>query len=231
MLLGGGRVRVASDERKLDLDVGKQLKRAAAAAKQEVLNRRAMEALLNTKPEDLIAANLDAEVIKGNARRSGCWIHAPGMVEFFAAADKRLTRVADWTTMEVKRVERVHANLVKGTKLVIIKPAPAEDLTAIPVNRYGYSATFNLITLLGEAGLTVETGYRERYEVAYIPKESPLWPGLVIDLSQIKERRLEPHAKKSDSDQTADANAVPGRTRRGRKGQGSAPPPDAGSSL
>jgi hypothetical protein len=74
------------------------------------------------------------------------------------------------------------------------------------------SAVFiNLISLLGDAGETVETGYRERFEAAYVPKGSPLWPGLVIDLSQPKERRQEPTTKKSNtqSDNTKGEGAQP----------------------
>jgi hypothetical protein len=187
---------MASGNAKLTRELIKQVQEAAAAAKDEVLSKKATEALLNLKEEELISADADAEVIKGNAKRPGCWIHSPAMVELFAAADKRLTRVANWAGMSAKQVAKVHARLVKGTKLVLITPAPVEDLTAIPVHRYGSSAVFNLVNLLGEAGLTVATGYRERYDVAYVPKESPAWPALVIDLSQQKERRLEPPGKK-----------------------------------
>jgi hypothetical protein len=187
---------MAKERKRLALDALKRATDAVAAAKDVVLNKSALDALMNTKPEDLIAPDSDAEVIKGRAKRSGCWAHSPAMLDLFAAADKRLTRVANWAGMNVKRVEKVHARLIPGTKLVIIKAAPVEDLTAIPVNRYGTAVTINLISLLAEHGLTVETGYRERYDVAYIPRESPHWPGLVIDLTDVKERRLESESKK-----------------------------------
>ena len=178
-----------SVSRKLDAELVKRMMEAVAAAKHEVLQKSALDALMNTKPEDLIGPDEDPEVIKGNARRSGCWVHSPAMVDLFAAADKRLTRVAAWADIKVKRVERVHARLVPGTKLVVLKGARADDLSALPVNRNGTTVTINLITLLSENGLTIETGYRERFEIAYIPKESPLWPGLFFDLGDAKERR------------------------------------------
>lgn len=161
-------------------------------ARREILPKSTIDALLNTRPEELISANREAEVIKGNANRSGCWITSPGKVEFFAAADRRLTRVAEWDTINVRQVEKVHAHLVPNSKLVIIKAARESDLTAIPVSRYGSSAMFNLITLLAEHNLTVQTGYKERYDVAYVPRESPLWPALVIDLDDPQERRILP---------------------------------------
>lgn len=184
---------MATEKSKLDPALTEKIKQAAAAANEEVLSRTTLETLLHVSPEDLIERNPDREVIKGTAYHSGGWQHAPAQWELFAAADKRLTRVANWAGLNTKRVERVHARLVKGTKLLIIQAASPDDLTAFPVIRYGGSSSIwiNLIELLSETGLTVETGYRERYDVAYVPKGSPLWPGLVIDLSQSQERRME----------------------------------------
>lgn len=175
----------------------KQVMEAIAAAKEEVLSQAAFDALINAKPEDLIAPDPDSEILKGNARASGGWIHSPAILELFAAADKRLTRVAEWMGMNVKRVDKVKANLLRGTKLLVLKPAQDGDLTAFPVVRSGNSVTINLIALLGEHGLTVDSGYRERYEIAYLPKESPLWPGLFLDLADVKERRKLSAAKKA----------------------------------
>ncbi|HYG57730.1 MAG TPA: hypothetical protein VD902_06645 [Symbiobacteriaceae bacterium] len=45
------------------------------------------------------------------------------------------------------------------------------------------------------AGLTIESGYKERFDVAYVPQGSPLWPGLVIDLSQPWDRRVDAKKK------------------------------------
>lgn len=189
-----------SERKRRNAELMNQLAEAAAAAKDEVLNKSAMDALMNTKPEDLIAPESDPEVIKGNAKRSGCWIHGPALANLFAAADKRLTRVANGAGMSVRRVEKIHARLIPGTKLVIIKAAPVEDLSAIPVNRYGRAVTINLITLLSQHGLTVDPGYRERFDIAYIPEGSPHWPGLVIDFSNVKERRKESAKNATESE-------------------------------
>ncbi|HEY3364695.1 MAG TPA: hypothetical protein VGK74_06550 [Symbiobacteriaceae bacterium] len=176
----------------------KDIRAAAKAATAEVLSRSSLDALLNVRPEDIITVKAEAEVVKGTAYQPGGWLHAPAQLELFAAADKRLTRVAALGGLNVKRVERVIPMLVKSTSLLVLKAAPMTDLTALPVNRYKgtSSAWANVISLLSEAGLTVETGYRERFEVAYVPAGSPLWPGLVIDLSQPKERRREPKKRK-----------------------------------
>ncbi len=169
----------------------------ANAAKAEVLSKQTLDALLNVRPENLIAPSTDGEILKGTANRSGGWLHAPANLELFSAADHRLSRIAEPGAVSRKKVERVHCRLVPNTKLLIIKPAAANDLTALPVNRYAKSsgAWINLITLLEEAGLSVETGYRERFDAAYIPSASPLAPGLVIDLGLPLERRAEPVKK------------------------------------
>ena len=150
-------------------------------------------------------------MIKGTAHRPGGWLHAPANLELFAACDRRLTRVAGWAGLNIKRVERVHPSLVRGTELLVIQAAATDDLTAVAVNRYTGSSSIwvNLINLLSNAGLTVETGYRARYVVAYVPKGSPLWPGLVIDLSQSKERRVESgYKKKKDEAGSNEATAA-----------------------
>lgn len=206
-----GACSLASGGKKSEIELNQeaqQVREAAAAAKEEVLSRKVLETLLKVKPEDLISPDAEAEVIKGNANRSGCWVHAPAMMEFFAAADKRLTRVANWSGMHVNQVEKVQAQLIKGTKLIIIKPAPVDDLTAIPINRYANAAMFNLVTLLAETGLKVQTGYRERFDVAYVPKESPLWPALLIDMGKLKERRMQPVSKKEESGQQSQAKGT-----------------------
>ncbi|MDB4897720.1 MAG: hypothetical protein JWN15_3982 [Firmicutes bacterium] len=173
-----------------------QVRKSGARAKQQILSRSTMDALLKATPDDLISNDPSAEVIKGNANRSGCWQHAPAQFELFAAADRRLTRVSDWAGMHVKKVERVQCTLLTGTKLLIIHPADADDLSAFPVRRYGNSTAWvNMVSLLAESSLMVDTGWRERFDVAYIPKESALWPGLVIDLSLPKDRRQESKKK------------------------------------
>ncbi|MFZ5816085.1 MAG: hypothetical protein ACOY93_12370 [Bacillota bacterium] len=167
--------------------------------KEEGLTPEVLEALMNTKPQELIAPNANPEVIKGRARRPGGWLQGPALLELFASADRRLTRVAKLDKMDVKRVSRVHARLIPGTKIVILKAARADDLAATPVNRYGRTVTINLINLLAEHELTVQTGYKERFEIGYIPKGSPHWPGLFLNLADVKERRLVPVKKAKES--------------------------------
>ena len=143
-------------------------------------------------------------------------------LELFAACDRRLTKVVGWAGLNIKRVERVLPSLVRGTELLVIQAAATDDLTAFAVNRYTGSSSIwvNLIDLLSNAGLTVETGYRARYEVAYVPKGSPLWPGLVIDLSQSKERRVESGYKKDEAGSTeATAAAKAGKTSRQKESE------------
>ena len=158
---------------------------------EEVLHQNVLEALKNLSPDQLVTINPDTEVVKGKAYRSAAWLHGPAHLELLAMADKRLTKVANQGGNSINRVVKVKSYLVKGTKLLILKAAPADDLTAIPVNRYAgaSSAWINLIDLLAQEGLTVDSNWKELYEVAFIPKSSPLWPGLLVDLSQKKDRR------------------------------------------
>lgn len=190
-------IEVAGERKPVGPESVKRITEAVAAAKEEVINKSALDALMNTRPEDLIAPDEEGEVIKGNARRSGCWLHSPALLDLFAAADKRLSLVGKWAGIEAKLIPKVQVRLIPGTRVVTIKAAHADDLTAIPVHRYGSAVTINLISLLGEHDLKVEAGWRERYDVAFIPKGSPHWPGLFIDLNDVKERRQESEPKKA----------------------------------
>ncbi len=194
---------MASEEPKVDKIQAEMVKKAAATAIDEVINKSMADRLLGVRPEDLIAPNPQAEVVKGTARRSSAWLHSPAHLELLAIADKRLTRIAAQRGIIVNEVERVHATLIRGTRLVVIQPAGVNDLSALPVNRYEgtSSAWINLFTLLAPENLTVETGYKERFEVAYVPKGSPLWPGLVFDLGRPTGRRKTTR-KKNQTQQT-----------------------------
>lgn len=178
---------------------GEAVKKPGKLTKNQVLNQSVYDALMNVKPDQLKGISQNREVIKGTAQGPVCWLHSPAHLELLAVADRRLTRVGLLGGLKDKKVQRVTAQLIEGTRLLAIQASHSNDLTALPVNRYrgGTSAWINLIDLLAEDGLTVETGYRERYAVALIPEGSPLWPGLVIDLDEQLDRRLEPVKKKS----------------------------------
>jgi len=154
------------------------IQQAAAAAMQEVLSKTTLDALLNTSPAEVIKPTPEAETVKGSANRPGGWLYGPAQFGLFANADKRLTRLSAIEGRPLKQVEKVQPELIKGRTVLILRTAPAEDLTAIPVRRYpGQSgAWINLYSLPGPAGLTVQTGYRELYDIAWVPKESPFWP-------------------------------------------------------
>ncbi len=218
---------MASEESKANPTLADQVTQVAATVKEEVLGKGALDALLNASIGDVIGYDPETEVVKGGAHRSAGWLHAPAHLQLLAVAERRLTRVAQLAGQTTRKVEKVHPKLIKGTKLLVIQVASPDDLTAVPVNRYAGSsaAWINLLQLLGGVGLTVETGYRERFDVAYVPKGSLLWPGLVIDLSQPRERRREPGARKTPGQaEPATATAV---TRQGEDG----PKPESGSAA
>lgn len=174
---------------------------AAAADLSETVNKHIADLLLKAKESDLKGPTHDLEIAKGNAKPPTAWVAAPGKLELSALADKRLTRIASWAGMPVKLVPRVHARIVGESKLLLLKPAPDSDRTATPVARYeGNSGSqLNLYDLLASHGLTVATGFRERFDVFYVPQGSDLWPGLVIDLGAVKERRAVPGKKKAEA--------------------------------
>ncbi|HWI50621.1 MAG TPA: hypothetical protein VNT01_00590, partial [Symbiobacteriaceae bacterium] len=158
----------------------------APAAMEEVIDSSFADLLKNAKPEDLVGTTPDAEVRKTTALPSNCLIYSPGNLQMLSVAYGRLVRTAG---PQVKHVNRVNAHFVKGTKILVIQPAPDTDLTAYEVKRYdSSSAWINLSDLLLEYKLAVETGWKERYAVAYIPKGSPLGKGVAIDLGAVKER-------------------------------------------
>lgn len=175
----------------------------AAALMEEILDQTVQDALNSARLDQLIGPKPDQEVQKGTAYSSSGWLHSPAQLELLAQADWRLARVANLKRTDdaqINQVDRVEAKLVPGTKLLILRPALDQDLTAAPVNRYaGQSgAWINLFDLLKPAKLTVTTGYRQLYTVSYVPKTSPLWPALVIDLGKPLERRQQPKRKKGE---------------------------------
>lgn len=159
----------------------------ASAAMDEVIDSSFADQLKNARPEDLVGTTPGAEIRKSTALPSSCWIFGPGKVELLSVAYGRLVRTAG---PNVKYVDRAYAHIVKGTKILIIQPAPDTDLTAYEVKRYDGvpGALINLHALLKEHKLDVATGWKERHDVAYIPKGSPLGKGIAINLGAIKER-------------------------------------------
>lgn len=200
-------------------------RQAGEAAMKRVLGQSTKEILKNVTLADLIAPNAKSDAVKGNANEPGGWLHAPANLELFASADRGLTTVGNLDNIPGKQMERAMAWLVPGTHLLILKGAKAKDLSALPVNRWASAsgAWINLFTLLADAGLTVETGWRERYDIAYVEEDSPLYPALVMDLSQPVERRAEPVSKKksgtaqNNGQQTTEVGKQNVETKRTRK--------------
>jgi len=164
---------------------------AATAPLSETVSKNMADLLLKAKEADLKGPAHDLEIAKGNAKPPTAWVTAPAKLELSALADRRLSKIASWAGTPVKLVARVHARIVGESKVLLLKPAPDSDRTATPVARYegNSGAQLNLYDLLASHGLTIATGYRERFDVFYVPQGSALWPGLVIDLGVVKERR------------------------------------------
>jgi len=178
---------------------------APANVPEETLEQSVIDALNNVTRDQLFGPDTEAEAIMGTAYPSSAWVHAPGNVEFLAVSADRLTRVANLEREKhnlplVDYVDRVQGRIVPGTKLLAVMAAPDTDLTATPVKRYNgdSSAWANFGELLASRKLAVDTGYRQLYNVAFVPKTSPLWPALLIDLSKPLDRRQEPKRKKED---------------------------------
>jgi hypothetical protein len=175
-----------------------QIRDAAAAAMEETISKSALEAVLNVDPKTLFTSEPDPDLRKGTAKGSKTWVHAPGQVELLALAASRLVKVSNQQGIPGNRIEKVQAYVIPGSKVLVIKGAPATDLTAITIRRRKKSSSvwINCFTALAKAGLTVDTGYMELYNVAYLPNNSPLWPGLLIDFGSRLDRQVEPPPKK-----------------------------------
>lgn len=168
------------------------------------LPKKLADLLASVTEKDLRGPATDAETLKGNVTTPGVWVHSPAVFKFSALAQRRLTKVARAASMGDIRVARVHAKFVGNSNTVLIKAADPLDLTAYPVGYYPGAAggVVNLYTLLGPARATVETGYRQRYDVYMVPKGSPGWPGLLVDMDEPKERKKEPERKKQEPSST-----------------------------
>ncbi|HYF77305.1 MAG TPA: hypothetical protein VD973_09245 [Symbiobacteriaceae bacterium] len=171
----------------------------------EILDKATLDALNNADPSELIGPMPFEEAPKGTAYNSSGWLHSPAHLELLAVANSRLTRIANVgrdadEEVLAKQVDRVWARLIPGTMIVVIKASPARDLTAIPVTRYEgeSSAWINLFPLLGPRRLTGDRGFRELFDILYVPKTSRLWPALFLDLSKPQDRRREPTRKKNE---------------------------------
>lgn len=163
---------------------------AADKAMNEVIHQSLADLLMNATESDLVGKDVDVEVRKGNTVPAAVWIGAPAQWRFSALSYRRLLKVAEWMGMQVKELNGIQAQVIGNSKVVLIRPAMENDRTAYPLGRYKGSsgAAVNLAELLGAHGLFVETGYREKFDVYYVPRESALWPGLVVDLGQPKAR-------------------------------------------
>lgn len=166
-------------------DVEKE--QAAAAADEEVIDSSFADLLKNARPEDLMGVNPATEERPATSLPSSCWIHGPGRVELLSVAYSRLVKTAG---KGVKYVDRVYAEILKDSKVLVMRPAPDTDTTAYEVKRYdgASSAIVNLSKLLRQHKLAVATGWKEHYTVAFIPAGSALGKGIAINLGAVKER-------------------------------------------
>lgn len=211
---------------------GNQVQQPSVIASREVLHQHIIDAFMNVNPATLIKPKLETEAVKGNAKPAGGWLHSPAHWQFYAAVEKRLIQCAKLDRKQMTRIERVHISLIPGTQLMTIKAADSQDMTAIAVTRPSGSGFWvNAFNLLGDAELTVEPGFRQRYTAHNIPQGSPLWPGLFIDISQPLERRTEPEStKKNAASANNTKNAAAGAKPAAEPAKTeAAPAPDAGA--
>jgi hypothetical protein len=179
-------------------EAAKQIAATGEDAIEQVRQKTRPRSMAHLTVDDFIMNDPEEEVVKGSERGSGGWLHSPAHLELFTAADRRLTKVAARRGKVVKEVSKVRASLRKGSKELFIWPADdADDLSAIPVNRWESPAWINLISLLGSRQLSVRSGYRELHAIEYAPDDCPLGPCLMIDLGKIIERRAEPKKRKT----------------------------------
>lgn len=165
------------------------------------------ELVKNATMQDLRGPQPAAETLKGNTSTPGVWVESPAVFKFTAAGGKRLTKVARLSGRADTKVLRIHARFIGASNTVLIKPAGELDLTAFEVTypKGLPGGAVNLYDLLGPASATVQTRYRQRYDVHFVPKGSELYPGLLIDLDDPKDRRIMPVRKRKKKQESQPA--------------------------
>lgn len=166
----------------------RSLAEAAALALEETKQKA-------TTSNKFIYNNQEKEIIKGNQRSPGGWLHGPAHLEMFKAGYDRLVRVSNMSGNPRKSVQFVRAARLKGTKKIYVWPVEADTLDAIEVTGTHRSAWINLISLL-ESDSFVATGRRERYALN-LTGDGPEGPAVVMDLGRPLESRVDPKRKKS----------------------------------
>jgi hypothetical protein len=221
------------DKKSLTPDEVQKIKDAAAAAKEEILSKAVLDAVLNADPANMIVGERDPERKKGNLKGPQGWVHGPGHVELLAMAGRRFIKVANDQGLPGRHVERAQASVIPGTEILVLKAAPANDLTAIEISRYKGSSSLwiNCYDVLVQVGLTVDTGWKELYDVAYIPKASPLWPGLLINFGDRKDRQAEPVPKRKKKTTQPDAQKDKPDPQNSTNQQPATPAPDTNPSA
>jgi hypothetical protein len=191
-------------------DAAKEVAAAAQEAGQKAMESvNQQHSMAHLTMDDLQANDPNAEYVKGNEKESGGWYHAPAHLEIFKAAQKRLNRLAKLRRMNVKRVTRLRAFMIKNSTTVLLVPAEDDDLAAIEMKWYGAtSAWVNLITLLGPEELTLSPGVKQLFHLEYAPKDGPAGLCLMFDLSNPIATKSEPTGK-SAAQTTAAATQQP----------------------
>jgi hypothetical protein len=214
---------MASEKKPMTPAEQQKIRDIAAATMKETISKSALDAVLNVDMSNLITAEPDPDLAKGKTNGPTCSAHAPGNVELFAVSGRRFVKVANDQGIPGNRIERAQAFVIGGSKILVLKGAPATDLTAIEVKHYKNSPSLwiDCFNVLAKAGLTVETGWQEIYNVVYLPKESPLWPGLMIDFGDRQARLVDPVPKKKSKKKKSEPD---GQQKPGPQGSGDQQP-------
>ena len=134
-------------------------------------------------------------VIKGNQKRPGCWLVGPATMTLFKSTDHHLLKVAALRELHVGEVQKVRLLRELGSKLIHIIPTHELDIDGLDINRHKGKIWVNIIDFLAEDHLTVEYGYKERYDLVLAPT-SKVGPCLLLDLTRMLERKLAFRQKK-----------------------------------
>ncbi len=195
---------MSEQEKPRGIPLNPAVEKEQLAAAGELAIQQAVQAIRRPqfRRSDLIPHDPHADVLRANQYASGGWLHSPAQLQLFANTDERLTQVAHQLGMMCREVKRVLAYRVPDEKVAYIFPTWDEDPEGIEVRRYGSATWINLITLLGPANLTVETGYRERYEVNLSRPDDAVYPALKLDMRRVLERRKTSDADDEDEKKT-----------------------------
>lgn len=153
-----------------------------------------------TDPADMIESD-PKDLRRTNALPPSAWIQSPAMVSVPIEGIKVLLRVARKRKWSGNKIPHVRLLFLKTEKLLLVAPTLETSSKAVDTARIRKGPiTFNAISVLQTANMTVTKGYKELFRVG-MTDESPIGPAMVIDMNRVvKSKIMKKRSKKKKPD-------------------------------